>query len=50
MIMIYLSIGIRKLSTEKVEYDPTAVILDRLDKLNLDIAAKMKELRGLIGE
>lgn len=35
---------------EKVEYDPPAVILDRLDKLNLDIAAKMKELRGLIGE
>lgn len=35
---------------EKVEYDPPAVIMERLDKLNLDIAAKMAELRGLIGE
>ncbi|WP_126425049.1 type I restriction-modification system subunit M [Brevibacillus marinus] len=35
---------------EKVEYDPPAVILDRLEQLNLDIAAKMQELRGLIGE
>ncbi|MGE5545074.1 MAG: type I restriction-modification system subunit M [Bacillota bacterium] len=34
---------------EKVEYDPPTVILDRLDKLNLDIASKMVELRGLIG-
>lgn len=35
---------------EKVEYDPPAVILERLEQLNLDIAAKMTELRGLLGE
>ncbi len=35
---------------EKVEYDPPQVIMDRLDKLSLDIAAKMAELRRLIGE
>lgn len=35
---------------EKVEYDPPMVIMDRLDKLSLDIADKMEELRGLIGE
>ncbi len=35
---------------KKVEYDPPAVIMDRLDKLNADIATKMEELRGLIGE
>ncbi|KZE48987.1 DNA methyltransferase [Brevibacillus parabrevis] len=35
---------------EKVEYDAPEVIMERLDKLNLDIAAKMEELRGLIGE
>ncbi|MBE5393670.1 class I SAM-dependent DNA methyltransferase [Brevibacillus borstelensis] len=35
---------------EKVEYDAPGVIMERLDKLNLDIAAKMEELRGLIGE
>jgi len=35
---------------EKVNYDPPAVILDRLEQLNLDIDAKMQELRGLIGE
>jgi type I restriction enzyme M protein len=35
---------------EKVEYDAPAVILARLDKLDLDIAAKMGELRGLLGE
>ena len=35
---------------EKVEYDAPAVIMDRLDKLNLDIASQMEELRGLIGE
>ncbi|NLW45136.1 MAG: SAM-dependent DNA methyltransferase [Syntrophomonadaceae bacterium] len=34
---------------EKVEYDPPAVILDRLDKLHQNIASKMEELRGLIG-
>jgi len=33
---------------EKVEYDPPEVILDRLDKLSLDIDSKMKELRRLI--
>lgn len=33
---------------EKVEYDPPQVILDRLDKLNHEIASKMQELRGLI--
>jgi type I restriction enzyme M protein len=35
---------------EKVEYDAPAVIMSRLDKLNLDIASKMEELRGLIGD
>jgi len=35
---------------EKVQYDPPVVIMDRLDKLSLEIAEKMKELRGLIGE
>ncbi|MCW3491336.1 type I restriction-modification system subunit M [Dethiobacter alkaliphilus] len=35
---------------EKVEYDPPQVIMDRLDKLNLEITYKMEELRGLIGE
>jgi type I restriction enzyme M protein len=35
---------------EKVEYDPPALILERLDRLNADIAAKMQELRGLLGE
>lgn len=35
---------------EKVVYDPPEVIMDRLDKLNIDIASKMEELRGLIGE
>lgn len=35
---------------KKVEYDPPMVIMDRLDKLNLDIATKMEELRGLISE
>jgi type I restriction enzyme M protein len=33
---------------EKVEYDPPGVIMDRLDQLNLKIASKMEELRGLI--
>jgi len=35
---------------EKVEYDPPKVILDRLEQLHQDIAAKMRELRGLLGE
>ncbi|AZK48461.1 type I restriction-modification system subunit M [Paenibacillus lentus] len=35
---------------EKVEYDAPEVILDRLDELNLSIASKMEELRGLIRE
>jgi len=35
---------------EKVEYDPPAVILDRLEKLNAEIALKMQELRGMLGE
>lgn len=35
---------------EKVEYDPPGVIMDRLDQLNLKIASKMEELRGLLGE
>jgi len=30
-------------------YDPPMEIMARLDKLNLDIASKMEELRGLIG-
>jgi type I restriction enzyme M protein len=34
---------------EKLEYDPPSVILDRIDKLNREITAKMEELRGLIG-
>jgi len=46
-----LSINLYKeIVYEKVEYDAPAVIMDRLDKLNLDIAAKMEELRGLIDE
>ncbi|MDG0792058.1 type I restriction-modification system subunit M [Cohnella ginsengisoli] len=35
---------------EKVEYDPPAVIMARLDELNVKISAKMEELRGLLGE
>jgi len=35
---------------EKVEYDPPKVILERLEKLQQDIADKMRELRGLLGE
>ncbi len=35
---------------EKVEYDPPTVIMTRLDELSIDIASKMEELRGLIGE
>lgn len=35
---------------EKVEYDPPQVIMARLDELTLNIASKMEELRGLIGE
>ncbi len=35
---------------EKVEYDTPAVIMDRLDKLNTDIASKLEEVRGLLGE
>lgn len=33
---------------EKVEYDASIVIINRLDKLSLEIASKMEELRGLI--
>lgn len=35
---------------EKVEYDHPQVIMARLDELSIDIASKMEELRGLIGE
>lgn len=35
---------------DKVEYDPPQVIMARLGELNMDIASKMEELRGLIGE
>ncbi|MFC3771123.1 N-6 DNA methylase [Paenibacillus sp. GCM10012303] len=35
---------------DKVEYDAPTVIMTRLDELNLDIASKMEELRGLLGE
>ena len=35
---------------EKVVYDAPGVIMTRLDELSLDIASKMEELRGLIGE
>lgn len=35
---------------EKVEYDAPKVIMARLDALNLDIASKMEELRGMLGE
>jgi type I restriction enzyme M protein len=35
---------------EKVDYDSPAVIMGRLDKLTADIASKVAELRGLIGE
>lgn len=34
---------------EKVVYDPPVEIMNRLDQLNLEIASKMQELRGLIG-
>lgn len=34
---------------EKVVYDSPGEIISRLDQLNLEIAYKMKELRGLIG-
>ena len=34
---------------EKVVYDPPEEIMDRLDQLNQEIAARMKELRGQIG-
>lgn len=33
---------------EKVEYDAPEVIMNRLDELNLSIASKIEELRGLI--
>jgi type I restriction enzyme M protein len=35
---------------EKVEYDSPSDIMTRLDELSIDIASKMEELRGLIGE
>ncbi|WEK55458.1 MAG: class I SAM-dependent DNA methyltransferase [Candidatus Cohnella colombiensis] len=35
---------------DRVEYDAPAVIMERLDALNLDIASKMEELRGMLGE
>lgn len=35
---------------EKAEYDPPAVILDRLAKLDAEIASKMQELRGMLSE
>jgi type I restriction enzyme M protein len=35
---------------EKVEYDAPAVIMDRLEQLEQEIASKMQELRGLLGE
>ncbi|WP_368293085.1 N-6 DNA methylase [Dehalobacter sp. TBBPA1] len=35
---------------EKVEYDAPDVIMARLDELTINIASKMEELRGLIGE
>ncbi|WP_348620286.1 type I restriction-modification system subunit M [Paenibacillus polymyxa] len=40
----------REMVYEKVEYDAPAVIMDKLDKLSLDISSKMEELRGLISE
>ncbi|MBD8501179.1 type I restriction-modification system subunit M [Paenibacillus arenosi] len=35
---------------EKVEYDDPDVIMGRLDQLNLEIASKMDQLRGLLSE
>ena len=35
---------------EKVQYDNPKVIMERLDKLSLEIASKMEELRGLLDE
>lgn len=35
---------------EKVEYNAPAVFMDRLEKLDQEIASKMQELRGLLGE
>lgn len=40
----------KEIEYEKIEYDPPAVIMTRLDELSLDIGSKMEELRGLIGE
>lgn len=40
----------KEVEYERVEYDPTEVIMTRLDELSIDIASKMEELRGLIGE
>lgn len=35
---------------EQVKYDAPAVIMDRLEQLDKEIASKMQELRGLLGE
>ncbi|MDF2650446.1 MAG: methyltransferase [Paenibacillus sp.] len=40
----------KKVVFEKVEYDQPALILARLEQLNLDIASKMAELRRILGE
>ncbi|MBP2629731.1 MAG: methyltransferase [Firmicutes bacterium] len=40
----------KEIEYERIEYDPPAVIMTRLDELSLDIGSKMEELRGLIGE
>jgi len=40
----------KKVVHKKIQYDPPLVIMDRLEKLSLDIADKMEELRRLIGE
>jgi type I restriction enzyme M protein len=46
-----LSIGrYKEVVYEKLEYDSPDVILGRIEQLNLDITAKMAELRGLFGE
>ncbi|MGI6091900.1 MAG: HsdM family class I SAM-dependent methyltransferase [Negativicutes bacterium] len=40
----------KQIEYEKIEYDAPHVIMTRLDELSIDIASKMEELRGLIGE
>jgi len=40
----------KEIMYEKVEYDPPATIMDRLDKLNAEITLKLQELRRMLVE